>query len=277
MRKIIKLITLFVGISLSILSCLLDDKTLTDGFNDNPNFSTFTKFTQNLSAVANGDTYTYPINLEVQGPTVFDMTGDVTATISVDESSTAVEGVHYTFDTNSVTLVKSNDYLGQIPIDIITEGLTAPMSVELILSISMTSSDTPTVSSIKTTTISIIYQCFADLSGTYMVTNDFCSPTSFEATITANTDGSWHLTVADGGYLHTCTGNSTLLNAGNISELCGEILPSTDLDFGTDSGNEIGDVLGGTWDAVTGILILNNRDLFFNGGPYEWTSTYVRQ
>ena len=109
MKKIIKLITLFIVISSTITSCLLDDKALTDGFNDGPNFTTFTNFTQNLSAVANGDEYTFPINLEVQGPTVIDMTGDVTATISVEGNSTAVEGVHYAFNSNTVTLMKSNN------------------------------------------------------------------------------------------------------------------------------------------------------------------------
>lgn len=276
MKKTIELIILLIVVSISITSCLLDDKALTDGFNDGPNFTTFTNFTQNLSAVANGDVYTFPINLEVQGPTVIDMTEDVIATISVEGTSTAVEGVHYTLDTNTVELLKGNNYIGQIPINVITEGLVAPLSVELVLSISFTSGSSNTISSIKTSTISIIYQCFADLSGTYMVTNDFCSP-SFEATITANSDGSWHISSADGGFLHQCTGNAGLLNAGNISELCGEILPSTDLDYGTNAGYGIGDILGGTWDPVTETLTMNHRDVFFGGGPYEWTSTYVKQ
>ena len=150
------------------------------------------------------------------------------------------------------------------------------MSVELVLSISFTSGNSNAISSIKTTTISIIYQCFADLAGTYLVTNDFCSP-SFEATITADPGGSWHISSADGGFLHQCTTNTGLLNAGNITELCGDILPSTNLDYGTDGGFGIGDILGGTWDPVTGTLTMNHRDVFFNGGPFEWTSTYVRQ
>ena len=276
MKKTIKLITLFIVMSLTVTSCLLDDKALTDGFPEGSNFTTFTNFSQNLSAVANGDVYTFPINLEVQGPTVINMTGDVTASIAVEGSSTAVEGVHYTFDRTDVTFMKSNNYIGQIPINIITEGLVAPMSVELTLSISFTSGDSNTVSSIKTTTLSIIYQCFADLAGTYMVTNDFCNP-SFEATISANTDGSWHLSRADGGFLSTCTSNTSLFNSGDITELCGEILPSTRLEFGTDGGFGIGDILGGTWDPVTGILTMSHREVFFNGGPREWTSTYVRQ
>jgi len=201
MKKTIKLITLFIVMSLTVTSCLLDDKALTDGFPEGSNFTTFKNFSQNLSAVANGDVYTFPINLEVQGPTVINMTGDVTASIAVEGSSTAVEGVHYTFDRTDVTLMKSNNYIGQIPINIITEGLVAPMSVELTLSISFTSGDSNTVSSIKTTTLSIIYQCFADLAGTYMVTNDWCLSTPIEATISDGGDGSWYLSSADGYWL----------------------------------------------------------------------------
>ena len=34
---------------------------------------------------------------------------------------------------------------------------------------------------------------------------------------------------------------------------------------------------GGTWDAGAGILTMQHTDIFFNGGPYAWESTYVRQ
>lgn len=119
--------------------------------------------------------------------------------------------------------------------------------------------------------------CLSDLTGTYLATNDFCNPTPFSVTITQNSDGSYTLTSADGGWLNTCTNNPTLVNSGTIIEQCGEILPSTDLAFGTDGGYGIGDVTGGTWDAATGTLTLENKDVYFNGGPYEWTSTYVRQ
>ena len=129
----------------------------------------------------------------------------------------------------------------------------------------------------KAADLGVSISCLADLSGTYLATNDECNPTPFEVTITKNPDGSYYLTVADGGFLSKCTSNTTLANAGTIVEQCGEILPSTALDFGTDGGYGIGDILGGSWDAENGILTMEHKDVFFNGGPYEWTSTYVRQ
>lgn len=129
----------------------------------------------------------------------------------------------------------------------------------------------------KASDLGVNVSCLADLSGTYMATNDFCAPTPFEVTITKNPDGSYYLTSADGGFLSKCTSNTTLLNPGTIVEQCGEILPSTDLDFGTDGGYGIGDITGGSWDAENGILTMDHTDEFFDGGPFEWTSTYVRQ
>jgi hypothetical protein len=132
-----------------------------------------------------------------------------------------------------------------------------------------------------TAALNIQVSCLADLSGTYSVTNTSCPGDPdfpFIATITKNADGSYHITSADGGFLHRCTANTTLLNAGDIVEQCGVILPSTALDFGSDSGSyDIGDITGGTWDAATGTLTLNHKQTFFASRPGEWTSTYVRQ
>ena len=114
------------------------------------------------------------------------------------------------------------------------------------------------------------------MSGTYLATNDWCNP-SRTTTITRNADGSWRLGSADGFWLDSCTGNAGLLNWGNIVELCGEILPTDDLEFGTAGGFGIGDILGGTWDSENGILTLQHIETFFNGGPRQWTSTYIRQ
>ncbi|WKK78367.2 hypothetical protein QYS49_15850 [Marivirga salinae] len=125
-------------------------------------------------------------------------------------------------------------------------------------------------------TLAVNVSCLADLTGIYLVTNSWCSP-SFEAEITQNPDGSYHLTVADGGGLSRCTTNDALNNAGTIVEQCGEILPSTALDYGTDGGYGIGDITGGSWDAQNGILTMQHIQEFTPNWPSEWESTYVRQ
>lgn len=122
--------------------------------------------------------------------------------------------------------------------------------------------------------------CLSDLTGTYSVTNSGCNNANFPftVTVTKNADGSYHLTSADGGFLHRCTANSTLVNAGNIIEQCGEILPTGDLDFGSaNSTYDIGEIGGGTWDAATGTITMEHSQSFTGNWPSEWTSTYVRQ
>ncbi|CAM1341934.1 hypothetical protein [Tenacibaculum aestuarii] len=123
----------------------------------------------------------------------------------------------------------------------------------------------------------VTINCFADLSGTYAVTNDACNP-NFTTTIEANADGSWHIERGDGGFLSLCTGNSGLLNAADILVVCGEVQPTGNLDFGSAGGTyDIGDISGGTWNQDTGVLIMYHTQSLWSTRPSSWTSTYVRQ
>ncbi|PHR74150.1 MAG: hypothetical protein COA67_01945 [Lutibacter sp.] len=126
-------------------------------------------------------------------------------------------------------------------------------------------------------TFSVTINCSADLTGNYTMTNTVCGSV-FTVAISANPDGTWHITRGDGGLLSLCSTNGTLLNPANITVVCGEVLATGDLDYGTDgSGHGIGDITGGNWDANTGTLTMSHTDAFFSwsGGSYE--STYVRQ
>ncbi|HMC00845.1 MAG TPA: hypothetical protein VKN14_07405 [Flavobacteriaceae bacterium] len=281
MKNIIKSITLLVIMMVSVTSCLIDDESLTKTFDDGPNFASFSTFQQTVSAVADGNIVNANVNIELQGPNLIGYSNDVLVSIAVDPSNTtAVEGVHYNLNSTSLILTLSNNYIGTLPISIITEGVNPPLAEAPKLSLSITFVDgNNVVANSKNTTLTIIYQCFADLTGTYLVTNDFCpgSLNQSTTTISRNADGSWRFGTADGYWLDSCTGNTGLFNGGNIVELCGEILPTGDLDYGTVGGFGIGDILGGTWDADNGIITMQHRDIFFNGGPFEWTSTYTRQ
>lgn len=117
--------------------------------------------------------------------------------------------------------------------------------------------------------------CFADLSGTYTVTNSYCGGGSTgtipSVKITKTPDGNWTLETADGGLLQYCTQNTTLTNAGTISVVCGEVSGTTDFC----GSNGIGCIVGGSWDQETGVLTLELDDTFFGIGGY--TATYTRQ
>lgn len=281
MKKFKKLLTV-VCASLMFTSCLVDDEAPLnrEDVTQGPNTVSFTQPGQFLSAVTDGAEYNFSIPVQLVGPTLMEQSQDVSLTVSPDPSSTAVEGVHYTMDNMSTTLTRSGNYNSSLGITMITDGIMAPLDENpiLILNIVDASGNNVVVpgGSTGSITLTFVYQCFADLSGTYTVTNDFCNPV-FTATIASNGEGAWVISSADGGFLHQCTSNTTLLNEGTIVELCGEILPTGNLDFGTAGGYGIGDILSGTWDAVSGTLEMQHRDVFFNGGPYEWNSLYVRQ
>lgn len=121
----------------------------------------------------------------------------------------------------------------------------------------------------------ITVNCFADLTGVYSVTNSICG-TGLNGKIpsiqiTKTPDGKWKLETADGGLLQYCTSNTSLVNSGTISVICGEVSGTTD--FCPDYG--IGCIKGGKWDAETGTLTIEYNDAFFDNGDY--TATYTRE
>src|SRR5690606_38637725 len=175
----------------------------------------------------------------------------------------------------NITLSQNENFIDKLNVTIITDGITPPETYTLVLDISSSTGDAVINGRREQIVFTINYSCFADLSGDYLYTNDFCNTVN-SGTISPNSDGSWFLSVADGGFLHTCTSNTSLLNEGNINVVCGVVLPTTDLAFGSDP-YYIGQILGGTWDEVAGVLSMQHQDSFFNGGPYFWNSTYVRQ
>lgn len=245
------------------------------------NVVTFKKAALNAPAVADGEIKTYNAAIFVAGPNVGNIDGDITVKFSVDPSSTAVEGVNYTLASNSITLTKSSDYLGNIPIQIITEGIVPPLNLTLVLNIDSVTTNVDNVvvsGNKKQAVITIGYSCFANLEGTYSMNNDIgCSRLPVEVTISPNAEGGWYISTADGGLLQFCSANN-IQNDGNIFVVCGEVLESEDVAYCGSNG--IGCILGGSWDpdaGANGVLTLTNGNTFFGFAGAEYTSTYTRQ
>ena len=253
-----------------------DPKIAGNGAGDN--LASFDDLRQNVSAVVDGADYDKFIKVHVKGPSYQELTEDVVVTFAADPSSTAIEGIHYEFPSMTMTLTAANDYIGLLPITLKTAAVTPPATESLKLIISAVNPNGGNVvANGEAIDLTMVYQCFADLTGTYTVTNTFCFPT-FTTEIYGNPDGSWHLNSADGGWLHQCTLNTTLLNFGDITELCGDILPTGNLDFGTAGfSGAIGDITGGTWDSVNGVLEMNHTQSWSSSRPGSWSSTYTRQ
>jgi len=192
--KYIAIALLAVGIS----SCdaLLDD-SITD-YGKGPNLVGFANGTVTLKAEANGQEVASEIPLSIIGPTVSSLKGgEVTVAVSVDPSSTAMEGVNYRLDSNTVTLTPDggDKYVGALPITIITEGVDTPVDMAPVLNllIDEVSSANELVINDKTKKIAatIAYTCPFDINdyeGTYLATVDdfgiyIAAPQSFEVVV----------------------------------------------------------------------------------------------
>lgn len=269
------LLTLFLATSCDDTS-IGDDEEL--NYNTGINVVQFPSVTTTAPAVADGDPKSYDIKIMAAGPDLVNINGDAVVSFSVDPSSTAVAGVNYNLNSSTVTLTKDAGFLATVPLEIITTGITPPTQKTLVLnidSVSGTGANLVTSGNKSQVVINISYSCFADLAGTYSVTNDFCNPTGRTIDIEGNADGSWSLESGDGLWLDTCTGNAGNPNAGSIFVICGEVevaIPNENC-----AAQDIACLVDGTWDADTGTLILNIQDNFFSGGPFDIVATYVRQ
>lgn len=279
MKNIIhKLKFITVGlIALGFTSCdaILDDEE-TD-FGNGPDFIGFTTSAVTAPVEVDGEEHSYNAQIHLFGPGSETFGEEITVTYAIDaESTTAQEGVHYSLGGgNTVTLTPENDYSAVIPVTIFTEGLEPPVEETLTFVITEFSTSSNKDVVISDTgdelAVAISYICFADLTGTYTMTNSVCSAEVTDVTITKNDDGGWDLSTADGGLLQYCTSNTGLVNDGSIIVVCGEIRPASPSFCGS---NGIGCITGGSWDAETGTLTLQHNDTFFGVGNY--TSSYVR-
>lgn len=171
--KTIKYILIFMLCLASFTSCIVDDTEPSAANGEGPNLGGFAQSSMSVSGISNGDEYASLINMEVKGPTFKEMTEDVTVIIAVDPSSTAKEGVHFKMNTKTIKLSASNNYLGQIPITMLSKGIVAPLAVAPVLVLKVTdASGTNVVANGKTMTVNFNYLCFSNLAGKYSLRMD---------------------------------------------------------------------------------------------------------
>lgn len=107
-------------------SCLVSDETSFDDNDTGNNVVTTTRNSINLTAIANGDEYRMEIPINITGPTVTDLTDDVTVQISSLSTSTALANTHYKIENPTITLKKSNNYRDNIIVTLLTDGNAPP-------------------------------------------------------------------------------------------------------------------------------------------------------
>jgi hypothetical protein len=167
-------------------SCLVDDTTRYDLNDDGPNLAGFTDTKTAFSFVSDGNEYVFTVRMNLIGPTSMDVTDDIVVTIGADASSTAIEGTHFRIDQPTITLKKSDNYLGLIPITILTEGIIAPLDEIPMLYLKVVSATGAenVLNNGKKLEITLNYGCFSNLAGTYTMDMEYTGTTGTVTNIT---------------------------------------------------------------------------------------------
>src|SRR5659263_498489 len=192
--KTFKYILTFL-ILVAVNSCLVDDTTTYDQNDKGFNLAGFKDPSSSLSFVSDGSEYNFNIPVRIVGPTSMDLTNDVVVTFDVDPTSTAIEGTNVRLDNPTVTLKATDNYLGFLPVTILTEGIVAPLAKAPILVLkAVTATGDPTVTNNgKPINITLNYGCFSDLAGTYVVSTEYTSTAGIVSML------SWTETIAQTG------------------------------------------------------------------------------
>jgi hypothetical protein len=169
MKKYLKFLVI-IGLLITYTTSCVDDETRYQDNGNGPNLVGFVKSKINASVVADGADKEVLMTVNVTGPSVSELSDDFDVSIEVDDSSTAVEGVHYTLDSFSLSLGADSNYIDNIPLTIITDGIAPPLAEnpKLVLNITEISSSAVLPNG-RTSTIEITieYLCYSPITGKY--------------------------------------------------------------------------------------------------------------
>lgn len=168
--KTIKLILIAVLVSVGLNSCLLDQEGVAD-YTDTTNVVGFAEANKTLTFFVDNGDQSVNIPVRVDGPQKYDITNTITATVSVDPSSTAVEGEHFTIGDPTVTLTPEGNLLDVLDLTVLTDGIDPASMTEnpvIILKLSNISDSSVLVNGrAETMRIEILYLCQSDMGGDY--------------------------------------------------------------------------------------------------------------
>jgi hypothetical protein len=166
-------------------SCLVDDTTKYDANADGPNLAGFELNRTSVAGIADGSEYIFPMKVKIIGPTMTDLTGDITLTVAPDPASTAIEGTHFRIDNPVIVLSKNNNYLGLLNVTMTTEGIATPIenSPVLILNATSATGDPTVINNGKPLEITLNFACFSEFQGSYTLTINRVSTTGVASTI----------------------------------------------------------------------------------------------
>ena len=271
--RYLKYFSILIFSMLLVTSCFEDGPNLEDNALGN-NVAGFANASQVCAGIADGvSTYTFKLKVKVTGPTMMDLTEDVTMTFGANDASTAISGTHYSITNSSVTLSAANNYLGEVEFTMLTAGIEAPLDESPVLVLEVTDATGPSnvVNSGKLMNVTLNYACFSNLAGTYDVE-------------TLRGDGGlryWTETIKEigiGTYLtqYVGTWDPPLNSSGYgfvFNDVC-DVLTIPDQDLADMYSNDVRMLEAGTVDDETGVLEMSYT-IEFSDGPFSYESTYT--
>jgi hypothetical protein len=166
---------------------------------------------------------------------------EITLSIGVDPSSTAVQGVHYRLERTDITIEPHASFV-DFPIEILTENLATDETPDLVLNI-IEAGNVKVSTNYGSVTLQIRLACASDLAGTYRTVNVGTGGTlNYQVTITEIEPLTYRISDITGGLYSLGYGAED--NPAVFTDLCGElsIFDQPDLVFGNDKFNGTGRV-----------------------------------
>ena len=170
MKKLSFIIVILCSTLLS--SCFDDAFNISEEIKATDNVIGFVKSNASVSGIADGTEYEFSFPVQVFGPTSDQLTGTYTAKVSVDPSSTAVEGVHYRLEEKVISAGEEGGFLSLFSLVMLTEGIETPLAENPVLILNVSDAEGPgnVMASGAQLKISMLYLCPSDLSGDYVTT-----------------------------------------------------------------------------------------------------------
>lgn len=274
--KYILIILLSLG---AFNSCLVDETTRYDLNDQGPNLAGFETTRTSFSFVSDGSDYGFTVKMKLIGPTSMDVTSDITVTVEADPSSTAIEGTHFSLDQPTITLKKSDNYLGLLPVTILTEGIIAPLATapKLVLKVVSATGDPNVLNNGKKLEIVLNYGCFSNLAGTYDVSTEYTTAAGVVSML------SWTETIAQTGvgtYRTERVGHWTVAALGGtpgftFTDVC-NVLSVPEQNLVDLYSNIVAGTGPGAVTVATGDLYME-YSVCASGACRKYKSTYVKQ
>jgi len=166
MKKIFSILSI-VFLTLSSVSCVVDDETPKEEFTQTPNAVGFKTSAKGLNVLLTGNVVNHlePVDL-IAGMDNTRNNPEITIGFEIDPSSTATLGLEYTLPGGLETKIEAGKDFGYIPIDINSANIVVGAPKTIVINLLTTSSGIIPARN-KKITITLTGICVSDLAGSY--------------------------------------------------------------------------------------------------------------